>query len=68
MIHETAKRSLVKTVLYRLVITALTAVAFFLLGRDVSQAIGESVGINFFYAICYYINERIWARINWGFE
>jgi uncharacterized membrane protein len=63
---ETAVRSLVKTVIYRIVITVLTAVAFVLLGRDPASAIGESVVINIFYAVCYYINERIWNKIKWG--
>jgi uncharacterized membrane protein len=63
---ETAVRSLVKTVIYRIVITVLTAVVFILLGADTENAIGESVVINIFYAVCYYINERIWNKIKWG--
>jgi uncharacterized membrane protein len=63
---ETAVRSLVKTVIYRIVITVLTAVVFILLGADPENAIGESVVINIFYAVCYYINERIWNKIKWG--
>jgi uncharacterized membrane protein len=65
---ETAVRSLVKTVIYRIVITVLTAVVFILLGADPENAIGESVVINIFYSVCYYINERIWNKINWGKE
>jgi uncharacterized membrane protein len=63
---ETAIRSLVKTVIYRVFITVMTALVFILLGNDPAKAIGESVVINIFYAICYYINERIWNKINWG--
>ena len=63
---ETATRSLVKTVLYRVFITIMTALVFILLGNDPAKSIGESVVINIFYAICYYINERIWNKINWG--
>ena len=65
---ETPLRSLVKTVLYRLIITILTAVAFVMMGRNAGEAISESVAINVFYAICYYINERIWNKIQWGRE
>jgi uncharacterized membrane protein len=63
---ETAIRSLVKTVVYRVFITVLTAIAFIALGRNPANAISESVVINIFYAICYYINERIWNKIKWG--
>ena len=63
---ETATRSLVKTVIYRVFITIMTALVFILLGNDPAKSIGESVVINIFYAICYYINERIWNKINWG--
>ena len=63
---ETSTRSLVKTVLYRVIITVLTALMFILMGNDPARAVGESVVINVFYAICYYINERIWNRISWG--
>jgi len=66
MTHETVKRSLTKTILYRIIITILTAIAFWLLGKDVNQALSESIVINIFYAICYYINERIWNKISWG--
>ena len=63
---ETATRSLVKTIIYRVFITVVTAIVFTMLGRDMNQAITESIGINFFYAICYFINERVWNRIQWG--
>lgn len=63
---ETALRSLVKTVIYRVFITIVTALAFILMGNDPAKAIGESVAINLFYAVCYYINERIWNKIKWG--
>jgi uncharacterized membrane protein len=63
---ETAIRSLVKTIIYRVFITVMTALVFIALGNDPVKAIGESIAINLFYAICYYINERIWNKINWG--
>jgi len=63
---ETAFRSLVKTIIYRIIITVLTAIAFILMGADPIKAIGESIAINIFYTICYYINERIWNKIKWG--
>ena len=63
---ETSLRSLVKTVIYRVFITIATAIAFIILGNDPAKAIGESVAINLFYAVCYYINERIWNKIKWG--
>ncbi len=63
---DTTARSLVKTVVFRIVVTILTAIVFMLMGKDAWQAISESVGINIFYTLCYYINERIWNRITWG--
>ena len=63
---ETVIRSMVKTIIYRVFITVMTALAFVALGKDPITAVGESIAINIFYTICYYINERIWNKIKWG--
>ena len=68
MSGETVFRSIVKTVLYRFLIIIFTAAIFAWAGRDMYRAIGESIAINIFYMVCYYINERVWANISWGYK
>jgi len=63
---ETKKRSLAKTIIWRVVATLITwAVAYVFTGSIVGSleitlwAAGLSM-------LAYYIHERIWNKINWG--
>jgi len=63
---ETRKRSLVKSVSWRLICIAVSIItAFFLTGRiDLSVAIGTLY--NAITMFLYYFHERIWNRFDWG--
>jgi|688.fasta_scaffold647877_2 uncharacterized membrane protein len=63
---ETAFRSLIKTIIYRIFIFITTTIFFILTGSDPMKALGESIALNIFYTVCYYVNERIWNKIKWG--
>ncbi len=63
---ETPKRSIAKTISWRVVATIITGgVTYFLTGRlDFAVTVGlADTGVKFF---SYYAHERIWTRILYG--
>ena len=63
---ETQKRSIAKTISWRIVAVIITgAVTYFLTGRlDFAVTVGlADTGVIFF---TYYAHERIWTRISYG--
>jgi uncharacterized membrane protein len=68
MKHETVARSLVKTIVFRLVVTVVTGLILFGMGRNVAEAMQDAILVNLALTVFYYINERIWANIDWGFK
>ena len=65
-ISEKWKRSLVKSVSYRLVIMALDFTVLTLLTRRMDIALGFVVVSNIYTTAAYFIHERLWNRIQWG--
>jgi len=64
--RETRKRSIAKSVVWRLICIVVSIVVSFLLTArwDISVAIG---GIyNVITMILYYFHERIWNLVKWG--
>ncbi|HZD44218.1 MAG TPA: DUF2061 domain-containing protein [Methanomicrobiales archaeon] len=65
-IHENWVRSLAKTASYRVTVSAINLVVFYLLTGQVTAAVGFTA-LNLVYTtIIYFIHERAWARIRWG--
>lgn len=63
---EHAKRSLVKTITYRLVIIVATfSITYFMTGR-LDLTIGLTFMINVINTVLYYFHERLWNTIHWG--
>lgn len=63
---ETQKRSIAKTISWRIVATIITGVVtYFLTGRlDFAVSVGlADTGVKFF---TYYAHERMWTRISYG--
>lgn len=63
---ETHKRSIAKTISWRIVAVIITGtVTYFLTGRlDFAVTVGlADTGVKFF---TYYAHERIWTRISYG--
>lgn len=54
---ETHKRTIVRTLSYR--VTALLITALW-------TGLGEAVAIHFVLATWQYLLERIWLKVNWG--
>lgn len=65
---ETRKRSVVKSIVWRIIcIITSIIVSFFLTGLwDVAIVIGSVY--NVVTMVLYYFHERLWNRIRWGCE
>jgi adenylylsulfate kinase len=63
---ETVKRSVLKTISYRVVILVLDFTAIYLFTGKVKVAIGFMIVSNIYTTIGYFIHERIWDKIKWG--
>ena len=63
---ESLKRSVIKTVSYRLLILIMDFVAIYLFTGEVKIAFGFMVVSNIYTTVGYFFHERIWDRIRWG--
>jgi uncharacterized membrane protein len=64
--QETRLRSLVKTVVYRIMSIAGTFLLTWLITRDIREVISITLAVQAFLIVLYYASERIWDRISWG--
>ncbi len=64
--EETLKRSVVKTISYRVVILILDFVCIYLFTGQIKVAVGFMLVSNIYTTIGYFIHERIWGKIKWG--
>jgi uncharacterized membrane protein len=65
---ESLKRSLVKTISYRLFIILLDFTTVYIFTHKVNVAIGFMLVSNIYTTIAYFFHERLWDRIKWGKE
>ena len=63
---ETLKRSLVKTISYRLVILILDFTSIYLFTGQIKVALGFMVVSNVYTTLAYFFHERIWDNVKWG--
>lgn len=63
---ETHKRTLVKTLLFRLWELISTYVLLKILGIQTDDAIISAIIMNLVWTVGYYFYERIWVAIKWG--
>lgn len=63
---ETLRRSIVKTISYRVVIVILDFVAVYIFTGEIKIAVGYTVVSNIYTTLGYFLHERIWDRIKWG--
>lgn len=64
--HDHWKRSLVKTLTYRLLIVILVFITSYLVTRKVSFALAITGWNAVLATILYYLHERFWSRVRWG--
>ena len=64
--EETLRRSVVKTISYRLAILILDFTAIYLFTGKIKIALGFMIVSNIYTTIGYFFHERIWDKIKWG--
>lgn len=64
---ENKKRSLVKTISWRSAATLVTFGFIYIFTRDLPGATTLAVVINTVKALLYYVHERAWAQVKWGY-
>lgn len=63
---ERRRRTIAKTIGYRVVMVLVTVVVAFAVTRDLSSAVDIGIAANVVKTVVYYLYERLWSRIAWG--
>lgn len=63
---DSYKRSIVKSIGYRIIIITLDFITVYILTRKINIAIGFMLLSNTYTTIVYFLYERLWTRIKWG--
>jgi len=64
-IKESRLRSLVKSVVYRVLSIIGTVLLTWAITRDLGKAVSITAAIQVFLMVLYYFYERAWNRIDW---
>jgi len=64
--EETLRRSIVKTISYRIAILILDFAAIYIFTGQIKIAFGFMIISNVYTTIGYFFHERIWDNIKWG--
>lgn len=65
---ESNTRSLTKSLIYRFLAIIGTSILSWVITKDIKEAISITIAVQVFLVILYYLNERVWNKINWGRE
>jgi len=60
------KRTLVKTLTWRVIAFLTTIVIVYIYSRDVKESLVVGVTANLLKMIFYYVHERVWNRLEFG--
>ena len=63
---ESRKRSLIKSISWRIIATAITMLVSFLWLGEWATAIALAITANVIKGLLYYIHERVWNRTDFG--
>jgi len=63
---DTHKRTMLKTITWRIIATLTTVLTIYFWTDDWSLALGSGLAANALKTILYYIHERIWNQTNFG--
>jgi uncharacterized membrane protein len=64
----TRKRTLVKTLIYRIWVILSSYVVIVLTGQTWTQALLPTITLNVLWSISYYAYDRLWQKTKWGIE
>jgi adenylylsulfate kinase len=65
MVIESRRRSLLKTLSYRVIVTVILAVVTFVFTGRLYQTSAISIVFALLATIAYYVHERVWTTIKW---
>jgi len=65
---ESRQRSLIKTILWRIIATAVTMLISFIWLGEWGSSLALALTANGIKALLYYGHERLWNRVNFGRE
>ena len=63
---ESRWRSFAKSIVWRIIATAVTMLVSFIWLREWSTSIALAITANMIKALLYYLHERVWNRIDFG--
>ncbi len=63
---ESHKRTIMKTIIWRVIATATTLLVSYIWLGEWSSAFALAITANVIKALFYYVHERAWNRIQWG--
>ncbi|MBC7836814.1 DUF2061 domain-containing protein [Acetobacteraceae bacterium] len=63
---DTLQRSLLKTIIWRVVATLITLTVVFLFTGEIRQSTNITLVVAALLAAGYYFNERMWDKVEWG--
>jgi len=63
---ETLRRSVIKTISYRVIILILDFSSIYLFTGKLNIALGFMVVSNIYTTVIYFFHERVWDKIQWG--
>jgi uncharacterized membrane protein len=63
---STKKRSLAKSLTWRIIAVLSTFVVGYILSGSIAFAAGLSFLSNLINFVLYYVHERVWLRVEWG--
>jgi uncharacterized membrane protein len=62
----TKKRTLVKTLIYRIWVILSSYIVIVLTGQTWAQALIPTIILNILWSISYYFYDRLWQKTKWG--
>ena len=65
-LYDTKKRSLIKTISWRIMSFIALFIVGMALGLSGNDALWWTIVNNISFIVVHYIHERVWNRINWG--
>ena len=66
--QETKSRSLVKTLVHRVLSISGTVILIWLITKNLKETASIAIAIQIFLITLYYFHERMWNKISWGRE
>ena len=68
MRYISVKRTIVKSLIYRLWVLLTTYALLLITGQSITQALIPTLAINAVWLTSYFFYDRLWQRIGWGIE